>query len=170
MKRKWIAVIVLSVCMIITASGCAKEQDTQTTAIRQESLADTASQSNDVEPAADSKSTQTELLDGYVRGIDDNGIVILKATTEETPEDGVVMAMAPAPGYETAEDYVSVNFTDQTTIELHIVKNGGANPEEDVTVQEASLSDIKDDMNVTLEGSYDKDVFVAKKVVLYEFV
>ena len=80
------------------------------------------------------------------------------------------MAVAPAPGAETEEDYVGVNFTDQTKMELHIVKNNGVNPEEDITVQQASLSDIKDDMSVTLEGYYDEEVFVAEKVILYEFV
>ena len=55
-------------------------------------------------------------------------------------------------------------------MELHIVKNNGVNPEEDITVQQASLSDIKDDMSVTLEGYYDEEVFVAEKVILYEFV
>ena len=115
------------------------------------------------------ESGETEQLDGNVRGIGDNGIVIIKVKTEEL-EDGVSLAIQPASGNETAEDYVDVNFTDDTTFELHVVKNGGVNPDEDVTVKEASISDIVGDMSVTLEGYYDGEVFVAGKVVLYEFV
>lgn len=105
-----------------------------------------------------------------VCGVSDDAIVIIKIETEETEEEGVSLAVAPAPENATEEDYVGVNFTEQTKFELHTVKNGGTNPEEDVTVKEASPSDIKSEMIVNLEGSYDGDTFVAEKVVLYEFV
>lgn len=181
MKKKWMAAIGLSVFMVTAGGGCAKEQDSQVASVKQEAgdrgaqensalqedeVAD--AQSNDIEPTTDSESVKTELLNGSVRGIGDNGIVIIKIKSEE--EDGVVFVVGPAPGYETEEDYVSVDFTDQTKFERHVVKNSGMNPDEDVTVQQASLSDIKSDMIVALEGYYDGEVFVAEKVVLYEFV
>ena len=188
MKKKWIAAVVLSVFIVTIGAGCAKQQDAQVYAIKQESLenedrktqensalqgneaTDAKAQSDGIEPTTGANSKTTEILDGNVRGIGDNGIVIIKTRLEETDEDGVALAVAPAPGAETEEDYVGVNFTDQTKMELHIVKNNGVNPEEDITVQQASLSDIKDDMSVTLEGYYDEEVFVAEKVILYEFV
>lgn len=186
MKKKWIAVMGLSVFIVIAGSGCAKEQDSRVTSMNQESLedrksqensalqedeiadADMDAQSNGIEPTTDSESVKPESLSGNVRGIGDNGIVIIKIRSEK--ENGVDLAVAPTPGYETEEDYVSVNFTDQTKIERYVVKNNGINPDEDITVQQASLSDIKDDMSVTLEGYYEGNVFVAEKVVLYEFV
>ena len=169
--------------MVTAGAGCgAKEQDSQVAAIEQEPLEDGSEEQNaETEEETEKESAdrqqetgkpesgETEQLDGNVRGIGDNGIVIIKVKTEEL-EDGVSLAIQPASGNETAEDYVDVNFTDDTTFELHVVKNGGVNPDEDVTVKEASISDIVGDMSVTLEGYYDGEVFVAGKVVLYEFV
>lgn len=183
MRKKWIAAVGLSVFMVIAGVGCgAKEQDSQVAAIEQEPLEDGSEEQNaETEEETEKESAdrqqetgkpesgETEQLNGNVRGIGDNGIVIIKVKTEEL-EDGVSLAIQPASGNETAEDYVDVNFTDDTTFELHVVKNGGVNPDEDVTVKEASISDIVGDMSVTLEGYYDGEVFVAGKVVLYEFV
>lgn len=183
MRKKWIAAVGLSVFMVTAGAGCgAKEQDSQVAAIEQEPLEDGSEEQNaETEEETEKESAdrqqetgkpesgETEQLDGNVRGIGDNGIVIIKVRTEEL-EEGVSLAIQPASGNETAEDYVDVNFTDDTTFELHVVKNGGVNPDEDVTVKEASISDIVGDMSVTLEGYYDGEVFVAGKVVLYEFV
>ena len=183
MRKKWIAAVGLSVFMVTAGAGCgAKEQDSQVAAIEQEPLEDGSEEQNaETEEETEKESAdrqqetgkpesgETEQLDGNVRGTGDNGIVIIKVKTEEL-EDGVSLAIQPASGNETAEDYVDVNFTDDTTFELHVVKNGGVNPDEDVTVKEASISDIVGDMSVTLEGYYDGEVFVAGKVVLYEFV
>ena len=183
MRKKWRAAVGLSVFMVTAGAGCgAKEQDSQVAAIEQEPLEDGSEEQNaETEEETEKESAdrqqetgkpesgETEQLDGNVRGIGDNGIVIIKVKTEEL-EDGVSLAIQPASGNETAEDYVDVNFTDDTTFELHVVKNGGVNPDEDVTVKEASISDIVGDMSVTLEGYYDGEVFVARKVVLYEFV
>lgn len=177
MRKKWITA---GLCALIMAAGVgcgAKEQDTQAVTVERESVEDeSGGQQKDSAPQEDGeqnsgfKQENTEQLDGNVRGIGDNGIVIIKTRTEETEEDGVSLAIAPAPGNETAEDYVDVNFADHVKFECRVVKNGGLNPEEDVTIKEASFSDIKDDMSVTLEGYYDGDVFIAEKVVLYEFV
>lgn len=179
MRKKWMAAVGLSIFMVTAGAGCgAKEQDSQVAAIEQEPLEDGSEEQNEEteKESADlqqetgkPESGETEQLDGNVRGISDNGIVIIKVKTEEL-EEGVSLAIQPASGNETAEDYVDVNFTDDTTFELHVVKNGGVNPDEDVTVKEASISDIVGDMSVTLEGYYDGEVFVAGKVVLYEFV
>ena len=173
MRKKWIAAVGLSVFMVTAGAGCgAKEQDSQVAAIEQEPLEDGSEEQNaETEEETEKESAdrqqetgkpesgETEQLDGNVRGIGDNGIVIIKVKTEEL-EDGVSLAIQPASGNETAEDYVDVNFTDDTTFELHVVKNGGVNPDEDVTVKEASISDIVGDMSVTLEGYYDGEVFV----------
>ena len=177
MRKKWITAGLCALIMAVGVGCGAKEQDTQAVTVERESVEDesggqqkdSASQ-EDREQNSGFKQENTEQLDGNVRGIGDNGIVIIKTRTEETEEDGVSLAIAPAPGNETAEDYVDVNFTDDTKIELHVVKNGGVNPDEDVTVKEASISDIVDDMPVTLEGYYDGEVFIAGKVILYDFV
>lgn len=167
MRKKWIMAAGLCVFIATAGIGCsAKEEEPQSVMVEEEPLEE---QSGDSEPASEPESRKTELLDGNVRGIGDDGIVIIKTRSEETEEEGVSLAVAPAPGNETAEDYVDVNFADHVKFECRVVKNGGLNPDEDVTIQEASFSDIKDDMSVTLEGYYDGDVFIAEKVILYEF-
>lgn len=183
MRKNWIMAAGLCVFIATTGIGCsAKEGEPQSVMVEQEPLedgneqpqggetADADKQSENSEPDSGPENSKTEQLDGNVRGIGDNGIVIIKTRTEETEEEGVSLAIAPAPGNETAEDYVDVNFADHVKFECRVVKNGGLNPEEDVTIKEASFSDIKDDMSVTLEGYYDGDVFIAEKVILYEFV
>lgn len=183
MRKNWIMAAGLCVFIVTSSVGCgAKGEEPQTVIVEEESTeegneqpqggetADADKQSESSEPASGPENSKTEQLDGNVRGIGDNGIVIIKTRTEETEEEGVSLAVAPAPGNEAAEDYVDVNFADHVKFECHVVKNGGKNPEEDVTIKEASFSDIKDDMSVTLEGYYDEDVFIAEKVILYEFV
>lgn len=189
MKKNWIMAAGLCVLIATAGIGCgAKGEEQQAVTVEQEPLengneqspeddaaqgeetADADKQSENSEPASGPENGKTEQLDGNVRGIGDNGIVIIKTRTEETEEEGVSLAIAPAPGNETAEDYVDVNFADHVKFECRVVKNGGLNPEEDVTIKEAFFSDIKDDMSVTLEGYYDGDVFIAEKVILYEFV
>lgn len=172
MRKKWIVVAGLCIFISTAGIGCGTKEENPGTAVIEPVNAEEQPQTDEQHsaPAKDSEKKETELLDGNVRGIGDNGIVIIKTRTEQTEEEGVDLAIAPAPGNETAEDYVDVNFTDQTTLELRIVKNGGMNPDEDVTVKEASIDDIKGDMSVTIEGYYDEDVFIAEKVVLYEFL
>ena len=109
----------------------------------------------------------TEELEGNVKSIGDGSAVIIKAITEEM-ENGVSIMVVP--GYETEEDLVNVSFKETTEYELRVVKNGGVNPDEDVSVREAAFSDIKENASISLEGYYEGDVFVAEKVVLYEFV
>lgn len=183
MRKNWIMAAGLCVFIVTSGVGCgAKGEEPQTVIVEEEptedgneqpqggDTADADKKSENGEPASEPENGKIEQLDGNVRGIGDNGIVIIKTRTEETGEEGISLAMAPAPGNEAEEDFVDVNFTEQTKFELRVVKNGGINPDEDVTVKEASFSDIKDDMSVTLEGAYDGDVFIAKKVILYEFV
>lgn len=188
MRKNWIMAAGLCLFIATAGIGCgAKGEEPQGVSVEQEPLEDGSGQSQeddtiqgeetkadeqskDSESVSEPGSGKTEQLDGNVRGIGDNGIVIIKTRNEETEEDGVFLAVAPAPGNETEEDYVDVNFADDVKFECHVVKNGGVNPDEDVTVKEASFSDIKGDMSVTLEGYYDGDIFIAEKVVLYEFV
>ncbi|MCM1127746.1 MAG: hypothetical protein NC429_14900 [Lachnospiraceae bacterium] len=112
---------------------------------------------------------ELEILDGTVKSIGDEGLVIIKTRIEETDE-GVSLAIAPAEGHEAEEDLVDVSFAENVNYELHTVKNGGVNPDEDVSIKGASFSDIKREASLILEGYYEGSAFIAEKVVIYEFV
>ena len=113
----------------------------------------------------------TQELEGTVRSIGDAGIVVSKTFTEETEEEGVLLAVEPLEG-SGDEVLITVSFSENTKYMLHTVKNGGINGDSDVTKTEASLSDIKEGLSVALSGYFtipDKE-YVADSVIIYKFI
>lgn len=175
MRKKWI--ITAGLCVFITAAGIGcgiKGEEPQIVTVEEISLPevgqvqeDEISQSD--ESTKENGQSQDEKLEGNVKSIGDGSVVIIKAIIEERDDESQVMVVV-APGNEAEEDLVNVNFKETAEYELHTVKNGGVNPDEDVSVRKAAFSDIKENASISLEGYYEGDVFVAEKVVLYEFV
>lgn len=81
----------------------------------------------------------------------------------------VMVSSADESGNETL---VTVNFTEDMKWELHTVKNSGINGDADVTISEASFSDLKEGVSVKMTGYYvtEEKEFTADKVVIYCFV
>lgn len=197
MRKKWI--IAAGLCVFITTAGIgcgAKGEEPQTVTVEEISLPgagqvqeDEISQSNE-SPSQSQVSEQAntdeqvrdgdltdslegekniEKLEGNVKSIGDGSAVIIRAITEER-DDGSFIMVGSAAGYEAEEDLVNVSFKETTEYELRIVKNGGVNPDEDVSIKKAAFSDIKEHALISLEGYYEGDTFIAEKVILYEFV
>lgn len=193
MKRKWIMVAGLCVFITTTAIGCGtKGEDQQAVTVEsadvsnngqgqenelsQDDITENNQSENSGQAGNDDQQQGTkaaenkiEELEGNVKSIGDSSAVIIKAIIEERGDVSLIM-VGSAPGYESEEDLVNVNFKETTEYELRVVKNGGVNPDEDVSIREAAFSDIKEQTSISLEGYYEGDTFIAEKVILYEFV
>ena len=199
MKKNWILTAGLCVFIVAAGVGCgAKEDGGQAVTVEQAEVPDLGqeengqTQGNDVsqgdeqesgqsqagdetkesnqpQDAGSSVNRETEMIDGNVKSIGNGSLILIKTTTEETDE-GYSMAIAPVEGYESEEDLVDVGFAENVSYELRMVKNGGLNPDEDVSVKEASFADVEEGASLTVEGHYDGSTFIAEKVVIYEFL
>lgn len=193
MKRKWIMVAGLCVFITTTAIGCGtKGEDQQAVTVEsadvsnngqgqenelsQDDITENNQSENSGQAGNDDQQQGTkaaenkiEELEGNVKSIGDSSAVIIKAIIEERGDVSLIM-VGSAPGYESEEDLVNVSFKETTEYELRVVKNGGVNPDEDVSIREAAFSDIKEQTSISLEGYYEGDTFIAEKVILYEFV
>lgn len=187
MKRNWILAAGICTFLAVSVIGCGAEGETgQAVTVERTEISeneqerdeqkDSGQEDSEQEQEAPSpenekeaETRELEILDGTVKSIGDEGLVIIKTRTEETDE-GVSLAIAPTEGYETEEDLVDVSFAENVNYELHTVKNGGVNPDEDVSIKGASFSDIKKGVSLILEGYYEGSAFIAEKVVICEFV
>ena len=193
MKKNWILTTGLCIFIATAAIGCGtKGEEQQAVTVERADVSndgqgqeDELPQDNITENSQSENSEQTgndnqqqgmesaknkiEELEGNVKSIGDGSAVIIKAIIEEM-ENGSLVMIGSASGYEAEDDLVNVSFKETTEYEFRVVKNGGVNPDEDVSVREAAFSDMKEGATISLEGYYEGDVFVAKKVVLYEFV
>lgn len=120
---------------------------------------------------SDNKSQATEILEGDIRSIGESGIVISQLFTEDSEGDEeAAIAYMPAEG-SSDEVLITVNFTDSTKYEIKAVANGGVNGDADVTVTEASFSDLKESSSVVLTGHYiSEKEFQAELVSIYDFI
>ncbi len=90
--------------------------------------------------------------------------------SETWSEDGAECMVSVAPGYEEEEDLVTIQVAGNCTYSYKTVKNGGVSPE-DVSTREGSFTDLKEEMSVTLKGSWQADgSFLADSVVMSVFV
>lgn len=166
MRKKWIMAAGLYVFWVTAGIACGtKEQEPQMVVTQEivqpeEKLED---QSQEKE-----KSQELASLEGNIKSISERSAVMIRAETWE--EGGSMFMTGRAPGYETEEDLVSLRFAEAAEYELCTVKNGGKNPEEDVSRREAAFSDMKEGMTVSIEGYYEDNVFVVTNAILYEFV
>ncbi|NBH27720.1 hypothetical protein D3Z60_18530 [Lachnospiraceae bacterium] len=189
MKLK--AVILLCVCSLLSMTGCSgkeeqpevvvdnfeelvqngEENPTQEpkTEMQEETTSKETDMKNPTQEEAIPKETNMEILEGNIKSIGNESVVVCKSYTMEA-EDGLVMvSSADESGNETL---VTVNFTEDMKWELHTVKNGGINGDADVTISEASFSDLKEGVSVKMTGYYvtEEKEFTADSVVIYCFV
>lgn len=171
MRKKWIIAAGLCVFIVTANIGCgSKGEEPQTVTVEEISLPGAGQVQEDGDLTDSSEGEKNiEKLEGNVKSIDDGSAVIIKAIIEEM-ENGSLVMIGSASGYESEDDLVNVNFEETTEYELRIVKNGGVNPDDDVSIKKAAFSDIKEHALISLEGYYEGDTFIAEKVILYEFV
>lgn len=110
----------------------------------------------------------TEELECDVKSIGQDSFVAIKCTTYSDGDKGF-MVSAPAPGYEEADDLVTVYVNENCTYQYKTVRNGGVNPE-DVSSREGSFGDLKDGMLCNVKGSWRDGAFYADSIVMSEFV
>ena len=107
-------------------------------------------------------------ITGNVTSLSADSFVICKSETWS--EDGAECMVSVAPGYEEEEDLVTIQVAGNCTYSYKTVKNGGVSPE-DVSTREGSFTDLKEEMSVTLKGSWQADgSFLADSVVMSVFV
>lgn len=107
-------------------------------------------------------------ITGNVTSLSADSFVICKSETWS--EDGAECMVSVAPGYEEEEDLVTIQVAGNCTYSYKTVKNGGVSPE-DVSTREGSFTDLKEEMSVTLKGSWQADgSFIADSVVMSVFV
>ncbi len=121
----------------------------------------------DPDAAQPENTTGTELLEGSVTSIGETSVVVNKTFTDET-EDGALLAVVKN---DDNAVLITVNFSEDMRYELKTVRNGGVNGDADVTITEASFSDIKKGSSVKFTGYYVSDTeFAANSVSIYDFV
>lgn len=128
---------------------------------------------NEEEPQNEDRlnSENEENLEGNVKSIGNESIILSKMFTYEMDDGQGLIAVSGAD--ENGEEVlITVNISENTKYELWTVKNSGVNGDSDVTKQEASFSDIKEEDSLSLTGHYtveDKE-FAADYVIIYNFV
>lgn len=110
-----------------------------------------------------------ETIYGNVKSIGDDSLIISRAFEEESEEGDVDIMCAPAEG-SADEVLTTVIFSENTKFEVHTVKNGGVNGDDDVEKREGTLADIKADAFVDITGSWEDTGFRAEKIVVSYFV
>lgn len=99
-----------------------------------------------------------------------NGQFTIKKFYQETLEDGSQLVGSPAEGAEDEGDMefgsLTVLCDENTHIYQRTIRDGGANYED----SESSFEKLKKGMQVSLEGSYEGDVFHATEVQIVEVI
>lgn len=188
-------VILLCVCSLFSMTGCSGKEELPETIVdnfeesdhteeanpgpegkinsnAEESAQDTKDENSSTSGTGQEKiseETGTEVLEGNVTSIGTESVVICKAYIYEEDEGLIMVSSADDSGNETL---VTVNLPEGVKWELHTVKNGGVNGDDDVTISEASFSDIKEGVSVKFTGYYvtEEKEFTADSVVIYSFV
>ncbi len=140
------------------------EQENLVQDVGENSLADSAEEGDNAQ--AQQPSGMDE-LDGNVTSVGQDSFVICKETTSSDGDSD--LAVAPAPGAETAEDLVTVYVNQNCSYQYETVKNGGINPE-DISAREGSFGDLKDGLSCNIKGSWKDGSFYADSIKMMEFV
>ncbi|MDE6204051.1 MAG: hypothetical protein K2G19_11325 [Lachnospiraceae bacterium] len=195
MKMK--AIILLCACSLLSMTACSGKEEQPEMVVENLDELNQSGNSNpaeETEPESDAEETKEpgnsdnetgnesstgeesmseekniEILEGSVESIGTGSVIICKSYTYEE-EDGLVMvSSADESGNKTL---VTVNLPEGVKWELRTVKNGGVNGDSDVTLSEASISDIKEGIGVKFTGYYvtEEKEFTAESVVIYNFV
>lgn len=176
MKKK--RVVLMFVCALMLATltmGCGKEKEepipVDLSSESRKNEEENRIQSTAEDSAQASQADQasgTEELECDVKSIGQDSFVAIKCTTY-SDGDKDFMVSAPAPGYEEADDLVTVYVNENCTYQYKTVRNGGVNPE-DVSSREGSFGDLKDGMLCNVKGSWRDGAFYADSIVMSEFV
>lgn len=106
-------------------------------------------------------------LSGDVRSIGDNRVVVSKIYHYTSNDADYAVSYV---GDDPEVVLITVYFSEDTQFEVHTVKNGGVNGEDDVEIREGAFSDIREGGTINLSGGYKGEDFYADKVVIYNFV
>lgn len=115
---------------------------------------------NTEKPVEDSQNNiASETLYGDIKTIDDDSFVISKTTVESDGNGGEIMAI---PIDDAGEELITVHYDDQTSIIITTSTDGMTS-----TKTAGSKADLVKGSSVTLEGSWDKDVFRAANIDIF---
>lgn len=110
-----------------------------------------------------------ETIYGNVKSISADSLIISRAFEEELEESAGDILVGPAEG--SADEVLTTVFiSENTKYEVHTVKNGGVNGDDDVEKREGTLTDIKAEAFVNITGSWKDAGFCAEKIVISYFV
>lgn len=156
--------VFLSMTVLIgLLSGCGSSGEAEDASVWEIVNADTGS------AQAEGGVESFETIYGNIKSIGDDSLIISRAFEEESEEGDVDIMVAPAEG-SADEVLTTVIFSENTKFEVHTVKNGGVNGDDDVEKREGTLADIKADASVDITGSWEETSFRAEKIVVYYFV
>lgn len=124
---------------------------------------DEQQQNNNPTRTDNTQSQSDSELDGSIESIADNSMIINKTFH---PSANVSVSYGDA----SEKVLVTVYFSEETEFEVWTVKNGGVNGETDAEKRQGTFSDLKQDANVDITGSYDGNDFYAKHIIIYNFV
>lgn len=124
---------------------------------------DEQQQNSNPSQAENTQSQSDSELDGSIESIADNSMIINK-TFHPSANESVTYAD------DSEKVLVTVYFSEETEFEVWTVKNGGVNGEADTEKRQGAFSDLKQDANVDMTGSYDGNDFHAKHIIIYNFV
>lgn len=113
-----------------------------------------------------SQASGTEELDCNVISVGQDSFIASKNTTYSDGDGDIVVGRAP--GYEEADDLVTVYVNENCSYQYETVRNGGVNPE-DVSVREGSFGDLKANLACIVKGSWRDGSFYADSIVMMEF-
>ncbi|MDE7275694.1 MAG: hypothetical protein K2N98_02385 [Lachnospiraceae bacterium] len=129
---------------------------------------ETDSETMEQTPDESSQSQDGNELNGSVRSVGEDSMVVSKVYTYTT-EDGNDVAVGYAEGGPD-DELITVYFSEDTEYIVRTVKNGGVNGDSDVEDRSGTLSDIREGNSVLMNGSYEGEDFHAEQVIIYNFV
>lgn len=181
--------LICAIMVMMLATGCGKEKEApipvdlssengqdgeenteENTGADDEIAGNSQTQRDDKLEGDDTQAGQvsgTEELDCNVKSIGQDSFIVCRNTTYSDGDTDIVVG--PAPGYEEADDLVTVYVNENCSYQYKTVRNGGVNPE-DVSSREGSFGDLKNGMLCTVRGSWRDGYFYADSIVMSEFV
>lgn len=171
-KNRVVMAFACALMLVTLTTGCGKEKE-------EPILVDLSSESrqneeenmiqNTEEDAAEDlpdEDVSAEELVCNVKSIGQDSFAAVKCTTYSDGDKDIMTS--PAPGYEEADDLVTVYVNVNCTYQYKTIRNGGVNPE-DVSSREGSFADLKDGMICNVKGSWRDGAFYADSIVMEEF-
>ena len=154
-----------SIGSVEDAPAPASQDDAQKPA--SDSQQDTGSSSapqNNFAPQSDTE------LSGSIRTIDTGSFVVSQSFDLSTEDgDAGAITVMPAEGSED-EVLITVHVSENTSYEIHTVKNGGVNGDSDVEKTDGSFSDLQEGNSIDATGYYQDGDFWADEIILFRYI